>query len=128
MLSRSTGVSVSLRVATTVASPLPSMSRRMAVWISSSIGTTDPIASNVDQRVRVARFIDQNIERRHVLVPFDQGRHRPEPAQTFLVERPHLVDHARAVIVNTQRGASASWRTLCPARWSSPTAFGGNVA
>src|SRR5215469_11192083 len=100
MLSRSAGASASPRVAATVASSSPTKSRRMALWISISVDTTDPIACDVDQLVCMARFFHQHTERRHVLVPFNQGRHRAKPAQRFLVERPHLADYTRAMIIN----------------------------
>src|SRR6516162_1338260 len=105
MLSRSVGANSSPRPAANVGSPLSSKLRRMAVWISSSVGTADLIACNTHQHVGMVRFFDQDIERWNVLVPFDQGRHRAEPAQCPLVERPHLADHARGVVIDPQSAA-----------------------
>src|SRR5262249_58889897 len=105
MLSRSAGASASPRMSATVVSLLSSKPRRIAVWISSSVGTADPIACGVNQRVGMARFFDQHIERRHVLVPLDQSWHLAEPAQRFLVERPHFADYARGVVVDPQSAA-----------------------
>src|SRR6516162_7399252 len=105
MLSRSAGSSASLRVAATVASPLSSIPRCIAVWISSSVGTAHPVACGVDQCIGVAGFFEQNVERRNVVVPFDQGWHWTEPPQRRLVERPHLADDARSVVVDPQTTA-----------------------
>src|SRR6516225_5946707 len=105
MLKRSAGTSVSARIITPAGSASSTNRWRIAVWTSCSVSTASLIAGSRDQRVGVARFGDQDIERRDIGVPFDQGRDRAEPAQSLPIKRPHLADHTRAMIVDPQGAA-----------------------
>ena len=57
---------------------------RISVCTSSSVGTAGLIDCDRYQRIGLACFTDQHLERRHISVPFDQGWHRTETAQRLL--------------------------------------------
>src|SRR5581483_9232775 len=64
----------------------------------------------VENLLRLARFVEEHIERRKIRIPFDQRAHRPEARQRFPIEIPHGSRHAVSVRVDeqtraTQRGA-----------------------
>src|SRR5258708_2770594 len=76
--------------------------RRMAYCSSSSVGMRGLVVCAGNEAIGTSRLLEENVERRHVVVPLDQGRERTEPGQRVPVERPHLLDDARAVIVDAQ--------------------------
>src|SRR6516162_17819 len=102
MLSRSAGTSASSSNAAAAIVVSSSKWRRIAVCRSSSVGTADLVARSKNQSVGVMSLSYQHVERRHVGVPFDQGRDWAEAAQRFRIERPNVIDHARAMIVDPQ--------------------------
>src|SRR5207244_4139570 len=78
--------------------------RRIARCISSSVGTGAPFFAG-NERGRSACFLKQNVERRHVIVPFDQRRDRAESCDGLPVKRPDLLADPGTVIVNPERAA-----------------------
>src|SRR2546428_13474102 len=53
--------------------------------------------------LRLRRFVEQQRERWHVGVPFDERRHADEECQRLGVKRPHLPRNARAVVVDADQ-------------------------
>src|SRR6516165_5777982 len=104
MLTRSAGISTSASSAAATGLESSSNPARIADWNSRSDSTAKLVFS-VDQGVGMARLRQQHLKRRYIVVPFDQRRDRTEAAQRFRVERPHLVGHARGVIVDPQAAA-----------------------
>src|SRR5579859_1538548 len=98
MLSRSAGTSASSSSAEAAVAVLSSKWLRIAVCSSSSVGTAGLVACSKNKSVGVMSLPYQHVERRHVGVPFDQGRDWAEEPQRFSVERPHLIDHARTMV------------------------------
>src|SRR6266849_74618 len=78
---------------------------RMARCNSSSVGTACLLSGRREKRTSVGGLAEQHIEGRHVGVPLDQGWNRTEPCERLAVQRPHLGDDVRAVIVDTQGAA-----------------------
>src|ERR1051325_4075455 len=70
---------------------------------SSSVGTVDLARRTIEKFLGAGRFVEQNAERRYVIVPFDQGRNRPETPKRFLVKRPDLGAHSWTAIIDPQR-------------------------
>src|SRR6516225_2601369 len=128
MLSRSAGTSASSSNAAAAIVVSSSKWRRIAVCSSSSVGTAGLVACSKNQSVGVMSLSYQHVERRHVGVPFDQGRDRAEAAQRFRVERPHVIDHARAVIVNPQRASVRKFAEAVAGEMNLPDRQGGQMS
>src|SRR5712692_670723 len=79
--------------------------RRTARWSSSSDGAGAFTLYLLEHGGSTRRFVDQHVERRHIGVPFDEGRHRAEARERRRVERPDLGRDARTVIVDAKRAA-----------------------
>src|SRR5216684_7476131 len=79
--------------------------RSTARWSSSSDGAGAFTFDLLEHGGGTRRLVDQHFERRHVGVPFDEGRHRAEARERRRVERPDLGRDARTVIVDAKRAA-----------------------
>ena len=60
----------------------------------------------VKQRLRLRRLVEQYAERRHVGIPFDQGRDPPKPRQCLREKCPDLGADAGSVIVDPKTAAA----------------------
>src|SRR5262245_10838095 len=76
--------------------------RHMACCSSSSVGMGGLAFCVGHERAGTGRLLEQNAERRNIIVPFDQGWNRTEARERLPIERPHLLDDARAMIVDAQ--------------------------
>src|SRR6516162_3417459 len=79
--------------------------RYIARWSSSSRGIADPVWNPVQHRLRLRRFVEQRGERGHVDIPFNEGRNRPKPRQSFGVKHPDFGADPRPVIINAELDA-----------------------
>src|SRR5262249_4376067 len=104
MFSRSVGT-FSASIAAAAPSSRSTRLARMAGFNSSNVGNPHLPPSQCQKRSGMVRLAEQHVERRHVGVPFDQGRNRTEPAERFAIQRPYLRDDPRAVIVDAQSAA-----------------------
>src|SRR5215475_12199620 len=101
MFSRS-GETLSASIAAAALSSRSIRLVRMARCSSSSVGTARLLFCQSEKRTGMLRLAEQHVERRHVVVPFDQRRHRTEPCERLPVQRPDLRNYARAMIIDTQ--------------------------
>src|SRR5215467_732744 len=104
MFSRSGGT-FSASIAAAAPSSRSTRLARMARCNSSNVGTARLPLSQCQKRTGMVGLAEQYVERRHVGVPFDQGRNRTEPAERFPIQCPYLRDDPRAVIVDAQGAA-----------------------
>src|SRR5271163_591357 len=74
----------------------PSTALPIRVCSSSSVNVT----ADIGQLLGMSRLVQQDLERRKVGVPLDQGRHRAKPPQSFSVELPDRLCYPGAMIVD----------------------------
>src|SRR5215831_14718365 len=64
------------------------------------------LAEALEMNRRLRRFAEQDLERRHVGIPLDQGRNGAEALERLPIEQPNGWRHARAVVVDAQHFAT----------------------
>src|SRR6516164_1695015 len=128
MLSRSAGTRVSLSTPEAAFVASSSKWSRIAVCSSSSVGTAGLVACSKNQSVGMTGFAHQDIERRHVVIPFNQGRERAEASQRFSVKRPHLIDHARTMVIDPQGISIGKFADAVASEMNLPDCCGGQLS
>src|SRR5208283_3899563 len=82
------------------------MSRQSRRWSrpSSCCGSLTPLLSShaLEDRARARGLGCQFVKLRNPVVPFDQRRDRPGPAQGRLVERPNLVAYGMIMVIDQE--------------------------
>src|SRR6187397_1298965 len=100
-MSRRSAETSGARDSVTARSPANRLAR-MARCHSRSVCMRGLASCNLNEPIGTTRLIDERLQWRNVVVPFDQGWDRPEQRERLLVQRPDFRDDARAVIVDTQ--------------------------
>src|SRR5690349_15125213 len=74
-----------------------------ACWISSSVGTIQPLLRMAEQHCRARGFIEQDVQGGNARIPLYQRRDEPKTRECLIVERPDLGDDTAAMVVYAQR-------------------------
>src|SRR5262249_42001809 len=82
---------------------LPSNASRMAAWRSARAGTGLFSDHRLAHIVRSVRLVEQDRQRRHVRVPFDERGYGAESTKRMRVEAPDVWDDPRPVVVDQDR-------------------------
>src|SRR5271156_2237210 len=73
---------------------------RTALPIRVCSSSSVKVTADIGQLLGMLRFVQQDFERGKVGIPFDQGRHRGKPPESFGIEFPDRLRYAGAVIVD----------------------------
>src|SRR4030088_3084553 len=88
----------------------------MAFCNSSSVGMADFLDGVANEAAGVAGFPEQNLQRWHLIVPFDQRWNGAEARQRRSIQRPDLVADLGTVVVDTQRAAVGECSDAVPGK------------
>src|ERR1700737_3563068 len=81
---------------------------------SSSVGMAGFLDGVGNDSTGVAGLLEQSLQRRHLIVPFDQRWNGSEARQRRFIQRPDLVADRGTVVVDTQRAAVGEFSDAVP--------------